>query len=317
MEKSRRKVLECVRYLALLRPNIRVTCPHCDVIHTGNQLVPLEEPRDLFIYPEQPAKAKLGHGQKDVLERDKLTIIENIPKHPGATQVELAQSVQHATLHPLNNLWQRCVNMHNLSKTTRTFVWGAGSAPEAQLLFLGEAPGPQESEVGIPFIGPAGIVLSSAMNAAGISRTRDCLLINTTFYEPPRQGRAIGKPSTLELFQQRPRVMEVIRTMAQDRQKPLAAVVCLGKYAWTQLAYPDRLQAAVSDAKEVNLNDIILSKVKGWHTNILGDIEVPVLATYHPSFIMRIAKKAKQPSKVTEVIDYFNTFKLLKEKING
>ena len=48
-------------------------------------------------------------------------------------------------------------------------VFGAGPA-DAKLCFIGEAPGQQEDECGLPFVGPAGQLFEEALDHAGLQR---------------------------------------------------------------------------------------------------------------------------------------------------
>ncbi len=59
----------------------------------------------------------------------------------------------------------------DLYKTGTQVVWGEGD-PHAQVMFVGQGPGEQEAKGGRPFIGPAGEVLSSAIAAVGIDRSK-------------------------------------------------------------------------------------------------------------------------------------------------
>src|SRR5215204_4605131 len=63
-----------------------------------------------------------------------------------------------------------CTACHLYKLGTQT-VFGEGSA-DADVVFVGEQPGDQEDLAGRPFVGPAGRVLSRAMQEAGIDRHR-------------------------------------------------------------------------------------------------------------------------------------------------
>ncbi len=61
-----------------------------------------------------------------------------------------------------------CTNCDLYANATQT-VFGAGPAT-ATMVLVGEQPGDQEDEAGLPFVGPAGGVLDKALEAAGIDR---------------------------------------------------------------------------------------------------------------------------------------------------
>ena len=58
-----------------------------------------------------------------------------------------------------------CVRCPELAATRRTVVFGAGNA-DAELMFVGEAPGASEDEQGVPFVGRAGKLLERLLGRA-------------------------------------------------------------------------------------------------------------------------------------------------------
>jgi DNA polymerase len=62
-----------------------------------------------------------------------------------------------------------CVRCPQLAQTRRTVVFGAGHA-DADLMFVGEAPGRNEDEQGLPFVGQAGRLLDTLLGEIGLSR---------------------------------------------------------------------------------------------------------------------------------------------------
>lgn len=307
MEERKRTADEAVRDSVLLNERINIKCPHCKENITASDLLRMEDPHNIC---GDNASVYISDGAK----KPDMSKMRN---HPGVTQAEMESSVAEASMNPLESLFSRYVALHYRSeyKDKKKFVWGAGSAPNAKVLFIGEAPGPEEGQLGVPFIGPAGVTLSQVLAATNIHRTKDCLLINTSLYEPDRVGTAIGKPSSKELLEQRPRIIEVIKLLNEGRHEPLKAIVCLGKFAWVQLMEKERLEKAVKAGKEVNMNDIYIGKIRGWHCNKLDDIDTPILCTYHPSYIKRILDTSADASKEPAVSEYFATFKDLKVKI--
>ena len=71
----------------------------------------------------------------------------------------------------------------DLAKTATNIVPGAGS-PDADLMFVGEAPGKNEDLTGEPFIGAAGKILTSLLNSIGLTRD-DVFITSIVKYRPP------------------------------------------------------------------------------------------------------------------------------------
>ena len=63
-----------------------------------------------------------------------------------------------------------CVRCAELAATRKTVVFGAGNA-DAELMFVGEAPGASEDEQGLPFVGRAGKLLDKLLEEIGMSRS--------------------------------------------------------------------------------------------------------------------------------------------------
>lgn len=70
-----------------------------------------------------------------------------------------------------------------LRQTAKSLVMGEGSL-EADVVFIGEAPGKREDETGQPFVGASGRFLDEMLAAAGMSR-QDVYITNIVKYRPP------------------------------------------------------------------------------------------------------------------------------------
>ncbi len=71
----------------------------------------------------------------------------------------------------------------DLARTANSLVMGDGN-PNADIVFIGEAPGKNEDEQGLPFVGAAGKFLNEMLAAAGLDRT-DVYITNIVKYRPP------------------------------------------------------------------------------------------------------------------------------------
>jgi len=143
-----------------------------------------------------------------------------------------------------------------LGKTRTKFVFGTGN-PDAQVVFVGEAPGEQEDKQGLPFVGPAGHLLTRMIEAAGIPR--DTVFIANVLKCRPPNNRP---PEPAEIEQCEPYLVEQIRLINPR------VVVALGKYASQTLLKTEQS----------------IGQLRGkWYTWHGSDL----FATYHPSAGLR------------------------------
>jgi uracil-DNA glycosylase family 4 len=76
-----------------------------------------------------------------------------------------------------------CTRCPQLAATRTTVVFGAGNA-DADLMFVGEAPGANEDKQGLPFVGQAGRLLETLLGEIGLRR-EDVFIQNTLMCRPP------------------------------------------------------------------------------------------------------------------------------------
>ena len=112
-----------------------------------------------------------------------------------------------------------CTRCPQLAATRQSVVFGAGNA-DADLMFVGEAPGANEDRQGLPFVGQAGRLLDRLLEGIGLSRA-DVYIANTVKCRPP--GNRDPMPDEIEscephLFRQ----VELVRP---------AVVATLGNFA--------------------------------------------------------------------------------------
>jgi uracil-DNA glycosylase len=81
-----------------------------------------------------------------------------------------------------------------LSATRTKVVFGAGNA-DADLMFVGEAPGAEEDRQGLPFVGRAGALLTELLGGIGMSR-KDVFVTNVLRCRPP--GNRDPQPFEIE-----------------------------------------------------------------------------------------------------------------------
>jgi DNA polymerase len=84
--------------------------------------------------------------------------------------------------------------------------------PNAKLLIVGEAPGPEENIRGKPFVGRAGQMLDKILESANFNPEQDVYITNSVFRMPPGEdGKPFRKPVDAEIDYYRPFVFEFIR----------------------------------------------------------------------------------------------------------
>lgn len=83
-----------------------------------------------------------------------------------------------------------------LIDTSTNLVFGDGSA-EAKVLFLGEAPGKNEDEQALPFVGAAGKILDQLLKSINLNR-EDIFISSVVHYRPPKNRQP--KPQEIEAF---------------------------------------------------------------------------------------------------------------------
>jgi uracil-DNA glycosylase len=89
---------------------------------------------------------------------------------------------------------QGCVRCAELAATRKTVVFGAGNA-DADLMFVGEAPGASEDERGLPFVGRAGKLLEQLLGEIDLARA-DVFIANVLKCRPP--GNRDPLPAEIE-----------------------------------------------------------------------------------------------------------------------
>jgi len=147
---------------------------------------------------------------------------------------------------------QRC----ELSKGRKNIVFGQGN-PKAALMFVGEAPGADEDEQGLAFIGRAGQLLTKIIEAIGLTRD-DVFIANVIKCRPPQNRN----PEPAEITACQPfleRQIEAIRPKV---------LVGLGKFGGQWL-----LKTAEP-----------ISRIRGRFGDYKG---IKVMPTYHPAFLLR------------------------------
>jgi DNA polymerase len=155
-----------------------------------------------------------------------------------------------------------CVKCPHLAASRKNVVFGVGSI-DAQLMFVGEAPGADEDEQGEPFVGAAGQLLTKIIQATGLSRA-EVYIANILKCRPDTPGQSYGnrKPTPEEMATCIPYLHEQI-----DLIRP-QVIVALGATAVEGLL-----------GKTVGI-----TKLRGNWQNYR---DTPLMPTFHPSYLLR------------------------------
>ena len=143
-----------------------------------------------------------------------------------------------------------------LAGTRRNIVFGTGSS-DADLMFVGEAPGADEDIQGLPFVGRAGQLLTRIIQAIDLQREQ-VYIANILKCRPP-QNR---DPQPDEVESCEPFLFRQIETIG-----PLI-VVALGKYA----------------AQTLLRTNTPISRLRGTFVEFRG---IQLMPTFHPSYLLR------------------------------
>jgi uracil-DNA glycosylase len=98
-------------------------------------------------------------------------------------QAPASPAERREALKELLHLARGCTRCPQLAATRTTVVFGSGNA-DADLMFVGEAPGASEDQQGLPFVGRAGRLLDQLLAEIGLARA-DVFVTNTLRCRPP------------------------------------------------------------------------------------------------------------------------------------
>jgi uracil-DNA glycosylase family 4 len=144
----------------------------------------------------------------------------------------------------------------DLNRTRKTLVFGEGS-PEAELVFVGEAPGESEDIQGKPFVGRAGQLLTRIIEAMGLTRA-DVYICNILKCRPP--GNRNPRPEEIQICEP---------FLIQQLQAIRPKVICaMGTFA----------------AKTLLKTEMPISKLRGKFHTYQG---IELMPTYHPAYLLR------------------------------
>lgn len=173
-----------------------------------------------------------------------------------------ASADKEALLAPIRARVAVCIKCPHLARTRTQTVFGVGN-PDADLMFIGEAPGADEDARGEPFVGRAGQLLTKIIETMGFRR-EEVYIANVLKCRPdmPRGSSGNRPPTPVEMQTCLPYLAEQI-----DIIQP-KVLVALGATA------VEGLLGFRSTMREMRGR---------WHSHH----ETPLMITYHPSYLLR------------------------------
>jgi len=162
----------------------------------------------------------------------------------------------------LEKLKKSISNIKNceLKKSATNIVFADGN-PKAKIMLIGEGPGSNEDQEGIPFVGRAGALLDKMLASINLDR-KNVYITNVVNYRPPENRR----PTEEEIAKYLPYLKKHIEIINPK------ILVLLGSTA---------LNALIG-------NEVVISKARGkWIEKQFGECKTSVIVTFHPAFLMR------------------------------
>jgi DNA polymerase len=178
------------------------------------------------------------------------------------------------------DLWQRA---------TQT-VFGSGPVP-APLMLVGEQPGDREDLAGEPFVGPAGQILDTALRQAGIDRERVFVtnVVKHFKWRPSGKRRLHERPNRAEVRACRPWLEAELDLVKPD------LLVLMGATAAQAILGPN-FRVSVEHGRVVS-----------------SPLDVRVMATVHPSSILRADPDAREREMELLVADLAAAAKIVRQ----
>ncbi|HEX9985887.1 MAG TPA: uracil-DNA glycosylase [Thermoanaerobaculia bacterium] len=179
-----------------------------------------------------------------------LPVLQELVPPPARDEIAAAASLDE--LRPIALPCTRC----RLSASRTQVVFGTGN-PNADLMFIGEAPGRDEDLQGEPFVGKAGQLLSDIIKAMKLTRD-DVYIANVIKCRPPENRN----PEPDELDACRPYIRKQVELI-----KP-KVIVALGRFG---------LQSLMEKSYGI-------TSVRGQWLEYNG---IKLMPTYHPAYLLR------------------------------
>jgi len=167
-----------------------------------------------------------------------------------------------------------------LAPSRRNIVFGSGN-PRAELMFVGEAPGADEDEQGLPFVGKAGQLLTRIIEAMGMSRN-EVYICNILKCRPPgNRNPEQDEIAACEAF--------LFRQIASIRPKVICALGAFG-------------------AQTLLRSTEAIGKLRGQLIDYRG---AKMMATFHPAYLLRNPYEKRKVWEDMQIVrDYLRSLRI-------
>ena len=168
----------------------------------------------------------------------------------------------------LQKLERSIKNIKNceLKKNSTNLVFSDGN-PNSKIMIIGEGPGANEDEEGLPFVGRAGQLLDKMLLSISLDR-KNVYITNVVNYRPPENR----KPTEKEIKRYLPFLKKHIEIINPK------ILILLGSTALDTLIG----------------NKDVISKVRGkWFLKKIGECSTNIIVSFHPAFLMRQPEQKK------------------------
>ena len=162
----------------------------------------------------------------------------------------------------LDKLKKSILSLNNcdLKRQAKNIVFSDGN-PKSKIMLIGEAPGANEDEEGLPFVGRAGALLDKMLAAIDLDRNKVYISNIINFRQPDNR-----RPTDEEIKRYLPFITKHIEIISPK------ILVLLGSTAMNALIG----------------NEVVISKMRGkWIEKKFGNCKTSVIITFHPAFLMR------------------------------
>lgn len=218
---------------------------------------------------------------------DDKILSENQKSDFSSSQAESAKSAENSneitkaktpiTMEELAKKIERCTNC-SLARTRNNVVIGQG-VQNPKVLVIGEGPGEEEDKQGLPFVGRAGILLDKMLIAIGLDRKSNCYIANIVKCRPPQNRTPFAEEQNA--------CFPFLETQIHLLKPKM--ILCMGKTA---------IEKIMNQKISITQN----------HGNFYDYNGIPVMATYHPSALLR-DESLKRPA--------WNDLKAFKAKLDS
>ncbi len=200
----------------------------------------------------------------DIVEQVAPQVEENNEVELTVIQTPDSHMVDDLDWHGLQQQVSSCIAC-DLHATRSQVVFGAGSQ-QADWMIIGEAPGAEEEQQGLPFMGQSGQLLTGMIEAMGLKREQ-VYITNILKCRPP-ENRDPSKDEIMACHAFLRRQIELLQPKI---------ILVFGRVAAQNLLDTDKL-------------------MKDLHGKVFKykDTDIPVVTTYHPAYLLRAPSEKRK-----------------------